>query len=190
MKVTFEHLRRDHFPTVQRWLNADHVVAWFGLDRPGTPEEFETKYGPRADGESATDVHVVRVDGVEVGFIQWTPASEYAWWPTELGLVDAVALDGLLGEPAFLGRGLAPLVLREFLHAAPSDLGGAAQVIGETRKDNTAMCRTFERSGFACVFEGDLPRDERFGRRVYVIARRQLPTRPEGLADQGGGWRA
>lgn len=165
--ITFRPLQRSDFDLMSRWFAAEHVVAWFG-DTPTADADLEAKYGPRVDGTDPTRVYIAESDGRGIGFIQWTPASEHAHWPTDLGLIDAVALDGLLGERDLLGQGLAPRLLKDFLSAAPDEFGGASSVIGETDRQNTPMCRTLERVGFECVFEGDLERDGKRDRRVYV----------------------
>lgn len=177
--ITFRPLERSDFEHLARWFSADHIRAWFN-EAPTAAADLEAKYGPRIDGQHPTRVYVIEVAGRAAGFIQWTPASEYASWPSELGLDDGVALDGLLGEASLVGRGLAPRVLSRFLTAAPGGLGGATRVIGETATENVAMCRTLERAGFECVYEGDLERDGKRNRRVYVYS---LPTASTAEAD-------
>ncbi|HVE91430.1 MAG TPA: GNAT family N-acetyltransferase [Actinomycetota bacterium] len=172
-EIRFRPLARADFALLAVWLGAEHVTPWFD-HTPTAPDEIEAKYGPRVDGTDATRVYVVELEGEPVGFVQWTPASQYGWWPAELGLEqDSVALDGLLGTPVVLGRGLGPRILSQFLAEAPGDFGGATRVIGETALGNQPMWRTMERVGFKCVHEGDLTRDGKTDRRVYVYERQR-----------------
>jgi aminoglycoside 6'-N-acetyltransferase len=89
--ISFRPLSRWDFDALSRWFAEDHVRAWFN-DTPTAVDELEAKYGPRIDGHEATQVYIVEMDGQPAGFIQLTPADQYAFWPSELGLADAVAL--------------------------------------------------------------------------------------------------
>jgi aminoglycoside 6'-N-acetyltransferase len=167
-------LARSDFEALSRWFAEHHVRAWFN-DTPTALDDLEAKYGPRIDGREATQVYIIEMDGQPAGFIQAAPADQYAVWPSGFGLVEAVALDGLFGEPALLGRGRATEVLRQFLAAAPGGFGGATKVIGETARANVPMCLTLERVGFECIYEGDLERDGKRDRRVYVYSLESVP---------------
>lgn len=159
-------MSRADFGEAQRWFDAAHVRA-FWTDRRSVDE----KYGPRVEGDSPFSVWIVEVDGVPAGVVQSCPARQYAWWPSELGLDDAIVVDGLVGEPALVGRGVGTLALARLIERVLAEDPSASGVAAATEADNAASCRVLEKAGFTCVFAGDLERDGQRGRRVYFRAR-------------------
>jgi len=125
--ISFRPLERTDLPVLAVWLRQDHVsTRW--RDSSADLLSLEDKYGPRIDRRHPIRVYVVEADAVAVGLIQGCPGSEYAWWPSELGLERSVVVDGLTGDPAYLARGLAPLVLRAFVDVCRADFPGAVAV--------------------------------------------------------------
>lgn len=149
------------------WFSAVHLES-FWSDRPPDAEALEDKYGRRIDGRAPIRVYIVSVEGVDVGFVQWCLASRYAWWPTELGMADAVAIDGLIGDHRFLHRGLAPQGLLRFANLVRAELGPVT-LVATTARANQPACRTLERAGFQRIFDGDHVRDDLRDQRVYAL---------------------
>ena len=138
----------------------------FWRDRDVSLQHLEAKYGPGIDEVSPTRVFVVDVDGRGAGIVQTCPASDYAWWPTELGLQDLVVLDGLIGEKSLIGHGHASEALRLLVTTLLPPTGPSAGICACTRADNFRTQRLLERAGFSKIFEGDLERD---GLRDHVV---------------------
>lgn len=131
----------------------------------------EEKYGPRVDGDSPFAVWIVEVDGVAAGVVQSCPADAYAWWPSELGLDDAIVVDGLIGDPALVGRGIGTVALGRLIERVLADNPSASGIAAATEAANAASCRVLEKAGFTCVFAGDLERDGQPDRRVFFRPR-------------------
>lgn len=166
MDVTLRPMARADFGEAQRWFEAAHVRAFWTDQR-----SVEEKYGPRVDGDSPFAVWIVEVDGVPAGVVQTCPADAYAWWPSQLGLDQAVIVDGLIGDPALVGRGIGTVALECLVERALAADPSACGVAAATEAANSASCRVLEKAGFTCVFAGDLERDGQTDRRVFFRPR-------------------
>ncbi|HUR49906.1 MAG TPA: GNAT family N-acetyltransferase [Acidimicrobiales bacterium] len=168
MDLRLRPLTRADFPLVARWLGEPHVGRWW--DPRHDTEFVESKYGPRVDGKEPTEVFVVELDEGPIGLFQWCPADQYAWWPTELGLAeDAVVIDGLIGEPERVGRGVGSALLRHVVPRLSERFPDATRILGAPAAANAASCRVLEKAGFTLLHEGELVRDGRPLSRIYAL---------------------
>jgi aminoglycoside 6'-N-acetyltransferase len=107
LRFRFTPLTRNDLPLLQRWLSEPHVSEWWG-----EPED----YGPSIAGTEATRCYIAHLNGEPIGMIQ-----TYRWadWPKEAAAVgarsDEAGLDYLIGDPALIGRGLGPKMIRAFI---------------------------------------------------------------------------
>lgn len=165
MEVTFSPLGRGDLPLLHDWLAQPHVTAWW--DGRNDVDFLARKYGPRIDGTSATRAFTIRVHDEPVGLIQYTPGADYAFWPSELGLADAMAIDYLVGHPGYVRRNVGTTAIRRFLDEV-SPATRASRFIASPQARNTGSCRALEKAGFTRVFEGDLVADKQPERRIYL----------------------
>ncbi|HVE95086.1 MAG TPA: GNAT family N-acetyltransferase [Acidimicrobiales bacterium] len=161
-------LERRDFSDLARWLDAPHVRASW-RDQDASLAHLESKYGPRIDGASPVAVFVVAVDGAGVGIIQTCPASAYGYWPSELGLDEAIIIDGLFGAAEALGRGHATAALQVLARSLLRPGGEQSVIAACTARANHRTRRLLERAGFCLVFEGDLVRDGFQAQCVYTL---------------------
>lgn len=171
MNVTFRPLARADFALLATWLRAAHVQRWW--DPRAELDFIEEKYGPRVDGLQRPEPLIVHVDQRPAGLVQWCAGEEYAWWPTDLGVADAAAIDGLIGDPAMVERGVGTAVLGRFIDWLANAHPEHPDLIAATEAGNLASRRLLERHGFECIFEGVLERD---GRPLSAVYRRTGPT--------------
>ena len=86
---------------------------------------------------------VILVGDIAVGMIQVSPAD-----PRHAVGPDACAIDLLIGDPRWIGRGLGPQVIDQFVTLeifARSDL---ATCVADPHEENTRSIRAFEKAGF------------------------------------------
>jgi hypothetical protein len=162
--------------SLARWLDAEHVQPWW-RDHRTDLQHLEAKYRPRIDGTSPVEVLVVEADDLPVGFVQYCPAGEYAYWPAALGLDDTVVVDGVIGVSSVLRHGVATGELAEAVEqifAVRTESGIAAA----TRMENVGARRTLERCQFDLVYEGALTEDQLPPHAVYVRWRRKTSGVP------------
>ena len=168
MDLGLRPLSRSDFQSVRRWLAEPHVSRWW--DPRQDPDFIEAKYGPRIDGQEPTEVFIVEIDEEAIGLFQWCPADQYAWWPAELGLTEnAVVVDGLIGEPARVGRGVGSALLEYVLPRLLERYPNTTRILGSPDANNAASCRVLEKAGFVLVHEGEFPRDCRPLTRIYSL---------------------
>ncbi len=150
-RVAFAPLAEADLPLLHAWLNAPHVIAGYSRVHT-TPEDVAAKYGPRIAGTVPVRGYIASVAGRPLGYVQVYRVADF---PDHAALVGefgrAMAMDALIGEVEYTGRGLGPRVIA----AAAAELvfpGSDADVcIATPRADNTASLRAFAKAGFALV---------------------------------------
>ncbi len=100
-------------PDVTRWVNEPHVARWW--DEHRTREQVEQYYGPALRGEDPTRFWVWEVNGRSIGFVQDYRISDHPDYLLLCSRPDAVGFDYVIGEKAFVGRGIGTSLLWVFL---------------------------------------------------------------------------
>ena len=98
---------------VTRWVNAPHVAPWW--DEHRSPEQVAAHYGPGIRGEEPVRYWIGEVNGRSVGFCQDYRISDHPDYALLCGHSDAVGFDYVIGERAFVDRGLGTRLLWVFL---------------------------------------------------------------------------
>ena len=101
------------FGDLVRWINEPHVEKWWDENR--TPEQVEAYYGPALRGEDPTRLWVWEVNGRSIGFSQDYRISDHPEYALLCARPDAIGFDYLIGEYAFVGRGIGTSLLWVFL---------------------------------------------------------------------------
>ncbi len=96
-----------------RWINQAHVGQWW--DEHRSPKQVAAHYGPGLRGEDAVRYWIGEVNGRSVGFFQDYRISDHADYALLSGHPDAVGFDYMIGEPAYVDRGLGTSLLWVFL---------------------------------------------------------------------------
>jgi RimJ/RimL family protein N-acetyltransferase len=95
------------------WVNTPHVARWW--DEHRTHEQVTAHYGAALGGEDPTRLWIWEVNGRSVGFAQDYRIADHPDYALLTGHPDAVGFDYLIGEPAYLHRGLGTALLWVFL---------------------------------------------------------------------------
>jgi aminoglycoside 6'-N-acetyltransferase len=133
-------------PDVIGWVNAPHVAQWW--DEHRTPEQVAAYYGPGIRGEDAVRYWIWEVNGRSVGFCQDYRIADHPEFALLCGRPDAIGYDYVIGEAAFVDRGLGTKLLWVFLrdivvpaYDSPTELFAAPD------HRNTRSLRVLEKLG-------------------------------------------
>jgi 8-oxo-dGTP pyrophosphatase MutT (NUDIX family)/RimJ/RimL family protein N-acetyltransferase len=146
--LRFRPLTRHDLPLLLQWYEAPHAAEWFA-DEPLDLAALERKFGPRIDGRARTRVEVVEIDGVPCGYLQRYWVRDYPEYAAAGRDDAAVAIDYIIGELEFTGRGLGPRMIWQYvrdivLPAFPD----APRVLANPDVRNGRSIRTLEKAGF------------------------------------------
>lgn len=133
-------------PILSTWVQAAHVARWW--DEHRTVEELATYYGPALRGEEATRLWVFEVNGRSVGFAQDYRISDHPDYALLCGRPDAVGFDYLIGDPAFVGRGLGTSLLWVFLRDIVWPAYASGEFFAAPDHRNAASRRVLAKLGF------------------------------------------
>lgn len=100
-------------PDVTRWVNMPHVATWW--DGRRSPEQVAAHYAPGIRGEHPVRYWVWEVNGRSVGFCQDYRIADHPGFALLCGRPDAIGFDYVIGEAAFVDRGLGTKLLWVFL---------------------------------------------------------------------------
>ena len=115
---------------VTAWVNAPHVAQWW--DEHRSSEQVAAHYRPGIRGEDAVRYWIWEVNGRSVGFCQDYRIADHPEYALLCGRPDAIGYDYVIGEVAFVDRGLGTKLLWVFLrdivvpaYDAPTELFAA-----------------------------------------------------------------
>ncbi len=149
--VRFAPLTDIDLPLLHAWLNAAHVIAGYSRVHT-TPEDVAAKYGPRISGTVSVRGYIASVAGRPLGYVQTYRIADFPDYAALVGEFDrAVAIDVLIGEVEYTGRGLGPRVIAAAVAELVFPSSEANACIATPRADNTASLRAFAKAGFALV---------------------------------------
>lgn len=135
-------------PQLARWFAADHVRDWWQQRRSGA--EFDRHYRSLIDEAAITRLWVWEVNGRSIGFSQVYRIADHPEYAALCRRPDAVGIDYLVGEPAFLRRGLGTALvwvfLRDIVHPRYPEV---VEVFAAPDHRNLASLRVLEKLGFA-----------------------------------------
>jgi RimJ/RimL family protein N-acetyltransferase len=136
---------------VRRW--------WADPPRDTYPDDELDKYRARISGaDDTTEIFFIRQRGRPIGFIQCYRIDDHDEYGTALALdVSAAGIDLFIGEPALIGRGLGPALIRAFLRDVVFTRYDVDEcVIGPSVK-NTSAIRAYEKAGFVFFRDAVVP---------------------------------
>lgn len=161
----------EEYVRLAAWRNRPHVREWWDPDDPPlTFEEAVRDYRPGVRGEAPERSLVIEVGGEPVGFVQFYPWAPFAdeLERMELSLPEgAWSLDILIGEPAWLSRGVGSRAVRLLCDHMLRECGATCVAFGVDR-DNARARRAYLRAGMAPQGEY-LDLDTRGGERVWCV---------------------
>jgi aminoglycoside 6'-N-acetyltransferase len=135
---------------VHRWVNAPHVARWW--DEHRSPDQIAAHYGPGLRGDDPVRYWVWEVNGRSVGFSQDYRISDHPGFALLCGHPEAIGFDYVIGEEAFVDRGLGTSLLWVYLRdivvpAYASGPAGAAELFAAPDHRNTRSLRVLEKLG-------------------------------------------
>lgn len=101
------------FPVMVGWVNAEHVARWW--DHHRSAEQIASYYGPGLRGDDPVRYWIFEVNGRSVGFCQDYRIADHPDYALLCGRPEAVGFDYVIGEPAYVDRGLGTSLLWVFL---------------------------------------------------------------------------
>lgn len=146
--VALRPMVRGDLPELVRWLSQDHVRRWYGVDGEPTPERVEEQYGADIDGGTPTSLWVAEANGRSIGMVQDYRIGEYPEYALLTPDPDAVGLDYLVGEPAWVGRGLGTRMIWALLVGLRERYPEAATAFAAPDHRNAASLRVLAKVGF------------------------------------------
>ncbi len=169
---TFRPFRADDLPLLHRWVNATHAKRWFGNGR--TTGDLSSEYLPYIRGEVPIRVFVVLYEELPIGMVEWEHMVDFpdfarAYGVTEPGVANC---DILIGDPAFVGRGLGASLVTKFLREIVFADPRIHTCVLDPEPDNRAAIRAYEKAGFVHVRDLD---DDGQGNAVYLMELRRSP---------------
>jgi RimJ/RimL family protein N-acetyltransferase len=166
-------------PLIRQWLLEPHVRRWWAdPPRDTYPDDELDKYRARVRGvDDLTEIFFIRQSGRPIGFIQSYRIDDHDEYGQALALdASAAGIDLFIGEPAEIGKGLGPAIIRAFLRDvvfARYDVDEC--VIGPSVK-NTSAIRAYEKAGFVWLKDVHVP-DEPDPEHLMRLRREEV-TRP------------
>jgi len=133
-------------PDVTRWVNTPHVARWW--DGRRTREQVVRHYGPGIRGEEAVRRWVWEVNGRSVGFSQDYRIADHPEFALLCGRPDAIGYDYVIGEAAFVERGLGTKLLWVYLRdiVVPA-YDGVSELFAAPDHRNTRSLRVLAKLG-------------------------------------------
>ncbi len=134
------------FADLSRWVNTPHVARWW--DEHRSLEQVEAQYGPGLRGEDPVRYWIWEVNGRSVGFSQDYRIADHPEFALLCGRPDAIGFDYVLGEAAFVDRGLGTSLLWVFLRdiVVPA-YPGCRELFAAPDHRNTRSLRVLEKLG-------------------------------------------
>jgi aminoglycoside 6'-N-acetyltransferase len=146
--ISFRGLARSDFPLLQKWLAAPHVAVWWNERFDLT--SLEATYGPRIDGGEPVYVYLIQHEGVPIGWIQWYRWRDFPAHSFQLGAgAMSAGIDLAIGEIEMTGRGLGPIVIREFGMRYIFTNSDVSAIVADPAAANVRSLGAFQKAGFS-----------------------------------------
>ena len=132
---------------------------WADPPREAYPGDELEKYRRRIDGaDDETEIFFIRHRGRPIGFIQSYRIDDHDEYGQALALdVSAAGIDLFIGEPAEIGKGHGPKLIRAFLRDIVFPTYDVDEcVIGPSVK-NVSAIRAYEKAGFRFFKDAIVP---------------------------------
>jgi RimJ/RimL family protein N-acetyltransferase len=150
--LAFRALTADDVAGLWAWFDAPHARRWFARTR--TPQSLVEEFMGYLAGSEPIHNYVVLHGERPIGLVQWTRMGDFPLQMKgyEVTDPDVVNVDILIGDAAYVRRGLgAPLVQRfldEIVFAAAARF---RTCVIDPERENAAAIRAYEKAGFTFV---------------------------------------
>ena len=159
-RFTFKPAIESQRALIHQWLQQDYISEWVhgqGLKNTlsGLEKFFQYKTdSKKLDRQSDITHHWIGYDGDKPFVYLLTSnvfknaADEYAKYSESGGL--AITLDIFIGDTEYLGKGLADIIIKEFLLSQFSDV---SEIFIDPEKSNKKAIHVYQKTGFRIVGE-------------------------------------
>lgn len=167
-QITLRLMQAADLPMLHEWLNREHIVQWWGGERP-TPEEVTAWYGPRVLAEESVTPYIALLDGLPFAYVQCYVAmgSGDGWWEAETD-PGVRGIDQSIADAALLGQGLGTRLVRATLALLFAD-PAVTKVQTDPAPDNARAIRCYEKAGFRRIATIQTPD----GPALYMLCERR-----------------
>jgi aminoglycoside 6'-N-acetyltransferase len=152
-RIGFAPVEPKHYPLLRTWLNAPHMLEWWG-----DPEEEFGFIRDMVEGRDTTRPFLILLDGEPAGYIQywflghhqnedWTKDNP---WLLELPSA-TVGVDLSIGDPERLSKGIGSAALKAFVALLRGF--GHETIIIDPDPANVRAVRAYAKAGFRPVPE-------------------------------------
>jgi len=148
-RIAFRPFAWDDLMALFLWLGRPHVAKWYARP-PSSYAETVARYGSRTEAGQPVRAHVVLVDGAPVGYAQHYAVDAFPDYAARLEAgPGTAAMDLLIGEEAFLGRGIGSRAIHRYAEDVVFADPAFAACVGGPMEGHAAGIRAFEKAGFA-----------------------------------------
>ncbi|MFH8292915.1 GNAT family N-acetyltransferase [Streptomyces sp. NPDC018059] len=177
--ITWRRVTEQDLGLLRQWLMQPHVARWWSHDT--SVEAVARDFGPATRGEEPSEDLLVMLDSAPVALVQRCRFADYPDYLAEMAdQVDlpetAVTIDYLLGDPARVGQGLGPRIIREIVAATWTDHPDASAVVVPVHAANRASWRALEKAGLLRIGIADLTPDNPDDDRTHYVYRIDRPV--------------
>ncbi len=117
LNVSFRDLAESDLDLMVKWLNAEHVRAFYQRDKISL-DQVRAKYLPRISRQESARCHLALLDGRPFGFVQCYRVKDYQDYAVAINFSDGISIDFFIGEVSQLGLGLGRQMLKNYLKIA------------------------------------------------------------------------
>ncbi|MFI8850940.1 GNAT family N-acetyltransferase [Streptomyces sp. NPDC053499] len=179
MVLTWRRVSESDFGLLRAWLAQPHVARWWHHDT--SAEAVARDFGPAVRGEEPSEDLLVMEDGTPVALVQRCRFADYPDYHAEIAdqieLPDtAITVDYLLGDPARVGQGLGPRIVRAIVAATWTDHPDASAVVVPVHAANRASWRALEKAGLHRLGTAELTPDNPDDDRTHYVYRIDRPA--------------
>jgi RimJ/RimL family protein N-acetyltransferase len=147
--IGFRRMALDDLPLLHQWLQVPQVLEWWWGGVAPTYEAVAEKYGPYVGGGTATRAYLILYADDPIGYIQTYLIRDYPEYAAAVGADEEVAgMDLLIGETAYLHKGLGSHILRRFLREVVFATEDIVSCIIGPSEANAIAIRAYEKAGF------------------------------------------
>ena len=141
--VTLRESNSNDISIIEVWLNKDYIKKWYG-----DPKEWLDEIQNVSGDFGWLNHYIAEYEGIPFGFCQYydcgkTPKG-YEWDNEPPG---TFGIDYMIGEEAFLGRGLGSIMIKKLIDLIISK-ENPTQIFADPAKENAASIKLMEKNGF------------------------------------------